>query len=114
MPSPLFHAFASWQACKITFSYKLHPMGSHPRVADSHSTYDLFGPVSKFWSHKYDKAMICYLTCLREFGSFAYTEDMAARKPDPFKYPFPLDGDKVRFASKCCLGKEIIHGLAYR
>ena len=36
------------QTCGITFSScKLLPMGSHPRVSDKHSTYDLFGPVNK-------------------------------------------------------------------
>jgi beclin 1 len=46
-------------------------MGSHPRVADKRSTYDLFGPVNKLWSSNYDRAMMCYLACLKEFGDFA-------------------------------------------
>ncbi|KAG1670187.1 hypothetical protein FOA52_014963 [Chlamydomonas sp. UWO 241] len=83
------------QACGVAFSYKLMPMGSHPRVSDKHATYDLFGPVNKLWSHKYDRAMICYLACLREFGLAAHAEDVAAGKPEPFRFPFPLDGDKV-------------------
>ena len=43
LPSPL-----PLQTCGIAFSScKLLPMGSHPRVSDKHSTYDLFGPVNK-------------------------------------------------------------------
>ncbi|GAX74262.1 hypothetical protein CEUSTIGMA_g1711.t1 [Chlamydomonas eustigma] len=83
------------QACGFTFSCRLLPMGSHPRVADKHSTYDLFGPVNKLWSHKYDRAMMCYLTCLREFGQAAVTEDTAGGRTEPFKFPFPIDADKV-------------------
>ncbi len=66
----LLHTMA--QACQITFSaYRLVPMGSHPRVADRRGTYDLFGPVSKLWAQSYDRAMVIYLACLREFGEFA-------------------------------------------
>ncbi len=44
------------QACGLSFSAaRLLPMGSHPRVADKRSTYDLFGPVSKLWSANYDR-----------------------------------------------------------
>jgi len=46
-------------------------MGSHPRVADKRGTYDLFGPVNKLWGSAYDKAMVAYLACLKEFGDFA-------------------------------------------
>jgi hypothetical protein len=40
--------------------------------------------------------MICYLTCLREFGQAAVAEDMAGGRIEPFKFPFPIDADKVR------------------
>lgn len=54
------------QACGLVFqSARLLPMGSHPRVADKRTTYDLFGPVSKIWSSNYDRAMVCYLACLK-------------------------------------------------
>eukprot|EP00983_Pelagomonas_calceolata_P078114 1154157-Pelagomonas_calceolata.AAC.4 len=43
-------------ACGLNLtSARLLPMGSHPRVADKRSTYDLFGPVSKLWSANYDR-----------------------------------------------------------
>lgn len=54
-------------------------MGSHPRVADKKSTYDLFGP-PKLWSGNYDKGMMCYLACLEEFAMFARNHDHAAGK----------------------------------
>jgi hypothetical protein len=61
---------------KLTFSTaRLLPMGSHPRVADRRTTYDLFGPVSKLWSSNYDRAMVAYLGCLKEFGNFAARRD---------------------------------------
>jgi len=91
----LLHTMA--QSCGISFaSARLLPMGSHPRVADRRSTYDLFGPVSKLWSANYDRAMICYLACLKEFGEYAAREDtkMGSIAP-PFTFPFPIDGDKV-------------------
>jgi len=90
----LLHTMA--QACKLTFSScRLLPMGSHPRVGDKRTTYDLFGPVSKLWSANYDRAMICYLACLKEFGEFAKARDVAENKGVPFAFPFPIDGDKV-------------------
>jgi len=96
------------QACGVTFSCKLLPMGSHPRVADKQATYDLFGPVNKFWSHKYDRAMICYLACLREFGLAAHAEDVSAGKPQPFQFPFAFDGDKVNnYTIKLTLNSDV-------
>ena len=70
-------------------------MGSRPRVSDKSGTYDLFGPVNKLWSGKYDRAMVGFLGALKEFGQVAQAEDAAAGKMDPFKFPFPIDGDKV-------------------
>ena len=93
----------------MTFSAcKLLPMGSHPRVSDKHSTYDLFGPVNKLWSGKYDRAMCGYLACLREFGQAAHAEDVAAGKTDPFKFPFLLDGDKVWGGLTCASGERAL------
>lgn len=65
----LLHSMA--QACKLSFSqYRLMPMGSHPRVADKRYTFDLFGPVNKYWASSYDRSMVIFLTCLQEFGAF--------------------------------------------
>jgi beclin 1 len=58
--------FARLQACKMTFSqYRLLPMGSHPRIADSKGTHDLFGPVNRFLCINYDRAVVCFLACLK-------------------------------------------------
>ena len=81
-------------------------MGSHPRVSDKQNTYDLFGPVNKLWSGKYDKAQAGFLACLKEFGQAAHAEDIAAGKTDPFKFPFPLDGDKVVWLGGMPHGRE--------
>lgn len=54
--------------------------------------------MNKLWSGRYDKAQVGFLTCLKELGQAAYAEDVAAGKTDPFKFPFPLDGDKVWIA----------------
>ena len=60
----LLHSMA--QACKFNFSsYRILPLGNHPRIADNKNIYELYGPVNSFWSAKYDKAMICFLACLQ-------------------------------------------------
>ncbi|GLC34972.1 hypothetical protein PLESTB_001184300 [Pleodorina starrii] len=103
----LLHTMA--QMCKLQFSqHRLLPMGSHPRVADKRATYDLFGPVSKLWSANYDRAMVAYLACLREFGEHARRKDAADGKPSPFNFPFPIDGDKVNnHTLKLTLNKDV-------
>jgi len=58
--------YAMAQVSKLTFSsFRIIPMGSHPRIADSKNVYELYGPVNPFWSSRYDKAMTCYLACLQ-------------------------------------------------
>jgi len=53
---PIIVPSHNMQACGLALtSARLLPMGSHPRVADKRSTYDLFGPVSKLWSTSYDR-----------------------------------------------------------
>ena len=90
---------AALQACKLHFtSARLLPMGSHPRVADKRTQYDLFGPVSKLWSQSYDRAMVYFLACLKEFGEHARSRDAAEGKEAPFTFPFLIEGDKVRGA----------------
>ncbi|GBG59887.1 hypothetical protein CBR_g66692 [Chara braunii] len=86
------------QACRMTFSsYRILPMGSYPRIADTRNTYDLYGPVNLFWSTKYDKAMVLFLACLSEFADFANARDRAADLPVErcFKLPYKIENDKV-------------------
>jgi hypothetical protein len=52
-------------------------MGSHPRIADKKGTYDLFGPPNLWNGSSYDKGMVCFLACLKEFADFATNEDVA-------------------------------------
>lgn len=89
--------FTMAQMCRFTFSYKILPMGSHPRIADGRASYDLFGPVNLFWSTRYDKAMALFLTCLKEFGEFAHAKDRAADVPPEkcFQLPYKIEVDKV-------------------
>lgn len=76
-------------------------MGSHPRIADTGNkragtAYDLFGPANKFWSAGYDRAMVGFLSCLREFGDYARQRDIEDGRSPPFEFPFAIDSDKVR------------------
>lgn len=90
----LLHTMA--QQCQLNFSsYRLLPMGSHPRVADKRGTYDLFGPVNKLWGGGYDKAMSVFLACLREFGDFARARDLSEGQQPVFEFPFAIEGDKI-------------------
>ncbi|EFJ46852.1 autophagy protein, partial [Volvox carteri f. nagariensis] len=102
----LLHTMA--QVMLMMIQHRLLPMGSHPRVADKRATYDLFGPVSKLWSANYDRAMVAYLACLREFGEHAKKKDLQGGKPTQFNFPFPIDGDKVNnHTIKLTLNKDV-------
>ncbi|PWA73570.1 Beclin family [Artemisia annua] len=78
---------------------KILPMGSYPRIMDSsnNNTYKLFGPVNKFWSTQYDKAMTLFLACLKDFAEFANNKDKENNKPQEkcFKLPYKIEIDKV-------------------
>lgn len=87
--------FTMAQTCHTNFSYRILPMGSYPRITDGKNTYDLFGPVNLFWSTRYDKAMVLYLTCLKEFADFAAAKDQAAGLEKAFQLPYKIQGDKV-------------------
>lgn len=54
------------QACNVSFAqHRLLPMGSYPRIADRKGTYDLYGPVNRLMCASYDRAMVCFLACLK-------------------------------------------------
>mmetsp|Transcript_8297 Transcript_8297/g.23802 ORF Transcript_8297/g.23802 Transcript_8297/m.23802 type:complete len:444 (-) Transcript_8297:467-1798(-) len=101
----LLHTMAN--ACGLQFSgYRLIPVGSHPRIADRKNTYDLFGP-PKMWSGNYDKAIVCFLTCLQEFAEFAHGCDSASGREPVFELHYPIEGDKVGGVSvKMTFNKE--------
>eukprot|EP00850_Spirogloea_muscicola_P024819 SM001576S01998 [mRNA] locus=s1576:1073:1891:- [translate_table: standard] len=96
--------------CRLTFSYRILPMGSYPRIADSKDTYNLFGPVNIFWSTRYDKAMVFYLACLKEFADFAHARDRAAELPPGqscFQLPYKIENDEVNgFTIKQSFNRE--------
>lgn len=48
-------------------------------MADKRNTYDLFGPVNKLWSANYDRAMMCFMGCLQEFGAYAKVSSVFGR-----------------------------------
>eukprot|EP00850_Spirogloea_muscicola_P001988 SM000007S20948 [mRNA] locus=s7:1144136:1146996:+ [translate_table: standard] len=102
--------FTMAHLCRVTFSYRILPMGSYPRIADSKDTYNLFGPVNIFWSTRYDKAMVFYLACLKEFADFAHARDRAAELPPGqscFQLPYKIENDEVNgFTIKQSFNRE--------
>ncbi|KAI5070267.1 hypothetical protein GOP47_0014610 [Adiantum capillus-veneris] len=89
--------FTMAQYCRLNFTYRIIPMGSYPRIADSKYTYELFGPVNLFWSTRYDKAMTLFLACIKEFADFANAKDRTANIPADkcFQLPYKIENDKV-------------------
>jgi len=91
----LLHSMA--RICKFTFTqYTLKPMGSFPKVLDSKgNVYELFGPVSIISSHKYDKALLGFLTCLSELSEFMRAKDVRQGVNPAYELPFAISGDKI-------------------
>ena len=83
--------------CKFTFTqYTLKPMGSFPKVYDARgNVFELFGPVSIISSHKYDKAVLGFLTCMHELSEFMRARDVRQGVNPPFELPFAISSDKV-------------------
>ncbi|GAQ78658.1 AUTOPHAGY 6 [Klebsormidium nitens] len=91
----LLHTMA--QTCKLNFSVRIIPLGSYPKIADAKNVYELYGPVNLFWSTRYDKAMVLFLACLKEFADFANARDRSNDVPvdKAFTLPYKIEGDKV-------------------
>ncbi|GJP60309.1 hypothetical protein CLOP_g17515 [Closterium sp. NIES-67] len=100
---------AAWgQACHLLFTlariancpvaHRIIPMGSFPRISDGHNQFELFGPVNLFWSTRYDRAMLLFLQCLKEFADFANAHDRANHLPPEksFQLPYKIEGDKIQ------------------
>lgn len=78
------------QECGCTFSsYRLIPMGSYPQIADKRGTHDLYGPVSRMMCASYDRAMVMFLTCVKEFADWIVSQD------NSFEMAYAIDQDKV-------------------
>lgn len=91
----LLHSMA--RMCKFTFTqYKLMPLGSFPKVRDANgNVFELYGPFSIISSHKYDKAILGFLTCLSELAEFMRARDVRQQVNPPFELPYSISGDKV-------------------
>lgn len=90
----LLHTMA--RSCDFEFSkFKLLPMGSYPRISDSRNTYELYGPVTQFLRANYDKAMVCFLTCVQEFAIYAQNYDIEKNTKPAFELPYKIEGDKI-------------------
>lgn len=78
------------QECGFTFSsYRLIPMGSYPQIADKRGTHDLYGPVNRMMCASYDRAMVMFLTCVKEFSDWIISQDCA------FEVAYAIEQDKV-------------------
>jgi len=93
-------------AAGVTFEhYTLKPLGSFSKVRENSKgvEYELYGPVNILSSHRYDKAMTGFLSCLKEFAEFARESDLSSPGVDgdvsdganAFKLPYDIDGDKI-------------------
>ena len=95
------------RAAGLTFRrYALKPLGSFSKVRENGKgvEYELYGPVNILSSHRYDKAMTGFLSCLKEFAEFARESDLSSETradgsssdgADAFKLPYDIDGDKI-------------------
>ena len=94
-------------AAGVTFEhYTLKPLGSFSKVRENSKgvEYELYGPVNILSSHRYDKAMTGFLSCLKEFAEFARESDVSSERnadgsssdgANAFKLPYDIDGDKI-------------------
>ena len=95
------------RAAGLTFRrYALKPLGSFSKVRENGKgvEYELYGPVNILSSHRYDKAMTGFLSCLKEFAEFARESDVSSERnadgsssdgANAFKLPYDIDGDKI-------------------
>jgi beclin 1 len=71
---------------------RLQPMGSFSSIIEGSETLDLHG--SGGWFTTFDRGMIAFLQCLKEFGEHAESSDSS------FKLPYHIEGDKIGVLSK--------------
>ena len=70
----------------------LKPMGSFSSIVEGSETLDLHG--SGGWFTTFDRGMIAFLQCLKEFGEYAESSDSS------FKLPYHIEGDKIGVLTK--------------
>ena len=61
-----------WKREASNVCFHLGRQSNQPYVTGR--VHELYGPVNKMWSFNFDKAMISYLACLKEFADFAHLE----------------------------------------
>ena len=66
---------------------ELKPMGSFSQIVEGTETLDLHN--SSGWFTSFDRGMIAFLQCLKEFGEYAESSDSS------FKLPYHIEGDKI-------------------
>lgn len=71
---------------------QLQPMGSFSSIVENGETLDLHG--SSGWFTTFDRGMIAFLQCLKEFGEYAESSDSS------FKLPYHIEGDKIGVLTK--------------
>ena len=73
---------------QFSIDRQVSPNGSFSQIVDQGKRLDLFGSrLSKVST--YDKGMVCFFQCLKEFGDHAEAVD------HNFKLPFTIEGDKI-------------------
>ena len=71
---------------------QLRPMGSFSTIMEGSEALDLHG--SSGWFTTFDRGMIAFLQCLKEFGEYAESSDSS------FKLPYHIEGDKIGVLTK--------------
>ena len=90
MACSLLHTIARLRRVKFT-AYTLRPVGSFSKVEDAKGhAYELYGPVNILSSHRYDKAMVGFITCLKEFAAHCAECDVRNGVTPPFELPYTI------------------------
>eukprot|EP00761_Pharyngomonas_kirbyi_P003007 gb/GECH01003011.1/.p1 GENE.gb/GECH01003011.1/~~gb/GECH01003011.1/.p1 ORF type:complete len:377 (+),score=122.20 gb/GECH01003011.1/:1-1131(+) len=75
-------------------TYQINPMGSFSTVEKlgTNQKHELYGGGANsgfFWQSRFDKAMVGFLTCLKEIG------EEAEKRDSSFKLPYSIEGEKI-------------------
>jgi beclin 1 len=87
----LLHTMASQKNFAFQ-NHRLIPMGSFSEIMEGQSVMQLYGSAS--WFSSFDRAMIAFLQCLKEFGEYAESTDSS------LKLPYHIEGDKIGVLGK--------------
>jgi hypothetical protein len=93
----------------FTTDRQLVPNGSFSQVMEGGKRLDLYGSRMSKVASNFDKGMVSFLQCVKEFGDYA-----EARDPN-FRLPYHVEGDKIgpieqtRMDRFCSVKRGIIH-----